>query len=329
MNRSKSPLSSGPAAAIAAAFALAIAAPLPASAQQKFVTIGTGGVTGVYYAVGGAICRLVNKDRVKTGIRCSVESTGGSVYNVNTIKAGELDFGMTQSDVQYQDANGTGPFKEADKDLRAVFSVHPEPFTLVARKEAGIAKFTDLKGKRVNVGNPGSGTRSAMDELLAAEGMKVTDFALASELKADEHGPALCDNKIDAFFYGVGHPSANIQDPTTTCGAKLVPIADAAVDALVAKHPYYAKVTIPGGIYANNPQPTPTYGVLATMVTSAKVPADTVYTITKAVFENLDEFKKLHPAFAHLDAKNMVKDGLSAPLHDGALRYYREKGWMK
>jgi TRAP transporter TAXI family solute receptor len=283
----------------------------------------------VYYAVGGAICRLVNKDRVKTGIRCSVESTGGSVYNVNTIKAGELDFGMTQSDVQYQDANGTGPFKEADKDLRAVFSVHPEPFTLVARKEAGIAKFTDLKGKRVNVGNPGSGTRSAMDELLAAEGMKTSDFALASELKADEHGPALCDNKIDAFYYGVGHPSANIQDPTTTCGAKLVPITDAAVDALVAKHPYYAKVTIPGGIYANNPQPTPTYGVLATMVTSAKVPADTVYTITKAVFENLDEFKKLHPAFAHLDAKNMVKDGLSAPLHEGALRYYREKGWMK
>ena len=317
------------AAAPAIALALAIAQPLPAAAQQKFVTIGTGGVTGVYYAVGGAICRLVNKDRAKTGIRCSVESTGGSVYNVNAIKAGELDFGMAQSDVQYQDVNGTGPFKEGDKDLRAVFSVHPEPFTLVARKEAGITKFTDLKGKRVNVGNPGSGTRSAMDELLAAEGMKVSDFALASELKADEHGPALCDNKIDAFFYGVGHPSANIQDPTTTCGAKLVPINDAAVDALVAKHPYYAKVSIPGGIYANNPQPTPTYGVLATMVTSAKVPADTVYTITKAVFENLDEFKKLHPAFAHLEAKNMIKDGLSAPIHEGALRYYREKGWMK
>jgi len=317
--------------AIASGLALAFAfAGSPATAaDQKFVTIGTGGVTGVYYAVGGAICRLVNKDRAKTGIRCSVESTGGSVYNVNTIKAGELDFGMTQSDVGYQDYNGTGPFKEADKDQRSVFSVHPEPFTLVARKEANITKFTDLKGKRVNVGNPGSGTRSAMDELLAAEGMKVGDFALASELKADEHGPALCDNKIDAFFYGVGHPSANIQDPTTTCGAKLVPIADAAVDALVAKHPYYAKVSIPGGIYANNPQPTPTYGVLATMVTSAKVPADTVYIITKAVFENLDEFKKLHPAFAHLDAKNMVKDGLSAPIHEGALRYYREKGWVK
>ncbi len=318
----------GPAVA-ALALAAALVAPVPAAAQQKFVTIGTGGVTGVYYAVGGSICRLVNKDRAKTGIRCSVESTGGSVYNVNAIAGGELDFGMAQSDVQYQAFNAAGSFKEPHKDLRAVFSVHPEPFTLVARKEAGITKFTDLKGKRVNVGNPGSGTRSAMDELLVAENMKTSDFALASELKADEHGPALCDNKIDAFFYGVGHPSANIQDPTTTCGAKLVPIADPAVDALVAKHPYLAKVTIPGGIYAGNPQATPTYGVLATMVTSSKVPADVVYTITKAVFENLDEFKKLHPAFAHLDAKNMVKDGLSAPIHEGAARYYKEKGWMK
>jgi uncharacterized protein len=316
---------------IGASLAVALSLTLsPAvSAQQKFVTVGTGGITGVYYAVGGAICRLVNKDRAKTGLRCSVESTGGSVYNVNTIKAGELDFGMTQSDVQYQDYNGTGPFKEADKDLRAVFSVHPEPFTVLARKEANIKQFADFKGKRFNVGNPGSGTLSAMEELLATMNFKMTDFALASQLKADEHGPALCDNKIDGFFYGVGHPSANIQDPTTTCGAKLVSLTGPAVDELVKKHPYYAYATIPGGMYANNPEPTKTYGVLATMVTSAKVPADTVYVITKAVFENFDEFKKLHPAFANLDPKNMIKDGLSAPLHEGAACYYREKGWIK
>jgi hypothetical protein len=311
------------------AVAALLLAPSAATAQQKFVTIGTGGVTGVYYAVGGAICRLVNKDRAKHGIRCSVESTGGSVYNVNAVKSGELDFGMAQSDVQYQAYNGTGPFKEPDKTLRAVFSVHPEPFTVVARKEANIKQFTDFKGKRFNVGNPGSGTRSSMEELLTALGMKMSDFSLASELKADEHGPALCDNKIDGFFYGVGHPSANIQDPTTTCGAKLVPLTGPAIDALVAKHPYYAKVTIPGGIYANNPDPTPTYGVLATMVTSSKVPADVVYVITKAVFDNLDEFKKLHPAFAHLSAEAMVKDGLSAPMHEGAIRYFKEKGLIK
>jgi uncharacterized protein len=325
----RSKISAMLALAAGTAFASALLLPSAAMAQQKFVTIGTGGITGVYYAVGGAICRLVNKDRAKHGLRCSVESTGGSVYNVNTIKASELDFGMAQSDVQYQGYKGVAPFKEPYADMRAVMSVHPEPFTLVARKEANIKSFTDFKGKRLNVGNPGSGTRSAMEELLGAMNMKVTDFALASELKADEHGPALCDNKIDGFFYGVGHPSANIQDPTTACGAKLVPLTGPGIDALVKKSPYYAYATIPGGLYSGNPEPTKTYGVLATMVTSAKVPADVVYVITKAVFDNFDEFKKLHPAFANLDAKNMVQDGLSAPLHEGAARYYREKGWIK
>ncbi len=303
----------------------------PAAAQQKFVTIGTGGVTGVYYAAGGAICRLVNKDRAKHGIRCSVESTGGSVFNVNTIKAGELDLGFTQSDVQYNATKGLNQFAKDGPvgDLRAVFAVHPEPFTVVARKEANIGKFEDFKGKRFNVGNPGSGTRASMEELLGALGWKLSDFSLASELKADEHGPALCDGKIDGFFYGVGHPSANIQDPTTSCGAKLVSLSGPAVDKLVEGKPYYAKVTIPAGLYPNNPQATNTYGVLATVVASSKTPADTIYAVTKAVFDNFDEFKKLHPALAHLKPEDMVKNGLSAPLHDGAARYYKEKGWIK
>jgi TRAP transporter TAXI family solute receptor len=316
------------AAAAAMAGALASA---PAVAQQKFVTIGTGGVTGVYYAAGGAICRLVNKDRAKHGIRCSVESTGGSVFNVNTIKAGELDLGFSQSDVQYNATKGLGQFKDAGAwgDQRAVFSVHPEPFTVVARKEANIKAFTDFKGKRFNVGNPGSGTRASMEELLAAMGWKLGDFALASELKADEHGPALCDGKIDGFFYGVGHPSANIQDPTTSCGAKLVSVTGPAVDKLIADKPYYAKAVIPGGLYPNNPDATTTYGVLATVVSSAKTPPETVYQVVKAVFDNFEEFKKLHPALGHLKPENMVKDGLSAPLHEGAARYYKEKGWIK
>ena len=211
--------------AIAVALLAATAFSIPAAAQQKFVTIGTGGVTGVYYAAGGAICRLVNKDRAKHGIRCSVESTGGSVFNVNTIKAGELDFGFAQSDVQYNAVKGLGSFKDAGAygDLRAVFSVHPEPFTVVARKEAGIKTFADFKGKRFNVGNPGSGTRASMEELLAAMGWKMSDFSLASELKADEHGAALCDGKIDGFFYGVGpsvgqHPGP---DDLLRCEARL------------------------------------------------------------------------------------------------------------
>ena len=306
-----------------------LSAGTPAAAQQKFVTVGTGGVTGVYYAVGGAVCRLMNKDRAKTGLRCSVESTGGSVFNVNAIKSGELEFGLTQSDIQYNASKGEGQLKgKADPDLRAVFSVHPEPFTVLARKDAGVTKFEDFKGKRFNVGNPGSGTLASMEELLAQMKWTKADFSLAAELKADEQGTALCDNKIDGFYYGVGHPSAAIQDPTIACGAKLIPMTGPAIDALLAAHPYYAKATIPGGMYANNPNPTETYGVLATVVTSAKVADDTVYAMTRAVFENFDEFKKLHPAFANLEPKDMIKNGLSAPLHPGAIKYYKEKGWM-
>ncbi len=301
----------------------------PAQAQQKYITIGTGGVTGVYYPAGGAICRLVNKDRKAHGIRCSVESTGGSVFNINTIMAGELDMGVAQSDVQFNAVKGRKQFKAPFTELRAVFSLHPEPVTVVVGKESNITSFAALKGKKFNVGNPGSGTRATLDELIGAMGWSIKDFALASELKADEHGPALCDGKIDGFFYLVGHPSANIQDPTTVCGAKLVSVTGAAVDKLVRANPYYAYAIIPAGLYPGNPQETKTYGVLATMVSSTRTSTDTVYQVVKAVFDGFADFKKLHPAFQVLKPENMIKDGLSAPLHDGAVKYYKEKGWMK
>ena len=318
-------------AAFAAAFAASALPQVANAQQQKFITVGTGGVTGVYYPAGGAICRLVNRDRAKHGLRCSVESTGGSVANVNLLKSGEIEFGVAQSDVQFNATKGQGQFQKdgAMGDLRAVFALHPEPFTVVARKEANIAKFEDFKGKRFNVGNPGSGTLASMNELLGAMGWKMSDFGLASELRPDEHGPALCDGKIDGFFYAVGHPSANIQDPTTICGAKLVNLTGPAVDKLIKEKPYYAVATIPGGMYPNNAQATTTFGVQATIVSSAKVPADVVYTVVKTVFDNLDEFKKLHPALANLKPEDMVKNGLSAPLHDGAAKYYKEKGWIK
>lgn len=316
---------------IAAALALGatLASPV-AVAQQKFVTIGTGGVTGVYYVAGGAICRLMNKERAKHGIRCSVESTAASVYNVNTIKAGELDFGVAQSDVEYNAVKGLAQFKEGGPhtELRAVFSVFPEALMVLSRKEANVKKFEDFKGKRYNVGNPGSGTRATTDMLMANMGMKTSDFTLTSELKPDEHGAALCDNKIDGFGFVVASPAANIQDPTTTCGAKLVNITGPGVDKLVKDYPYFAKVTIPGGMYPGNPEAVKTFGVVASFVTSSKVPDNVVYAMVSAVFDNFDEFKKLHPALANLDPKDMIKNGISAPLHPGAVKYYKEKGWM-
>lgn len=320
----------GAALTAGAALCAMLAAPLPAAAQQQFVSIGTGGVTGVYYAAGGAICRLVNKDRADHGVRCSVESTGGSVFNVNTIKAGELDLGVVQSDVAYNAYHGDGQFNDAGefKKLRSVFSLHPEPFTVVTRKEANISEFNDLKGKRFNVGNPGSGTRASMEQLLAKMGTDLSFFSLASELRPDEHGQALCDGKIDGFFYGVGHPSANIQDPTTTCGAQLVPLTGDAPSALVDEFPYYANVTIPGGLYPNNPNDTETYGVLATFVTSEDVDDKLVYEVVKAVFNNFEDFKRLHPAFNLLEKESMVSDGLTAPLHPGAEKFFKEQGLL-
>lgn len=300
------------------------------AAEKKFITIGTGGVTGVYYPTGGAICRLVNKGRKDHGVRCSVESTGGSVYNLNTIRAGELDMGVAQSDWQYHAYNGTSKFEDQgpNKDLRAVFSVHPEPFTVVARADSGIKTFADLKGKRVNVGNPGSGQRGTMELVMGKMGWTMDDFALASELKSAEQSSALCDNKIDAIVFTVGHPSGSIKEATTSCDAKIVEVSGDVIDKLVADNAYYRTATIPGGMYRGNPDDTKTFGVGATFVSSTNADADTVYAVVKGVFENFDDFKKLHPAFGNLKKEEMIKDGLSAPLHDGAVKYYKEAGLM-
>ncbi|RLA08370.1 MAG: C4-dicarboxylate ABC transporter substrate-binding protein [Gammaproteobacteria bacterium] len=301
------------------------------AAEKSFVTIGTGGVTGVYYPTGGSICRLVNKGKKQHGVRCSVESTGGSVYNINTIRAGELDMGVAQSDWQYHAYNGTSKFKEkgAFKELRAIFSVHPEPFTVVARKDSGIKNLADLKGKRVNIGNPGSGQRGTMEVLMKAMGWSKSSFKLASELKSSEQSKALCDNKIDAMVFTVGHPSGSIKEATTTCDSVLVNITGPEVTKLVKDNDFYRTATIPGKMYRGTDADTTTFGVGATFVTSSKIPENVIYAVVKSVFENFDSFKKLHPAFNNLKKAEMVKDGLSAPLHKGAAKYYKEAGLLK
>ncbi|WP_252180484.1 TAXI family TRAP transporter solute-binding subunit [Endozoicomonas sp. 4G] len=302
-----------------------------ATPEQQFVTIGTGGVTGVYYPTGGAICRLVNKDRKDHGIRCSVESTGGSVYNLNTIRSGELDMGIVQSDWQYHAYEGSSAeFKDrgADKKLRAVFSVHPEAFTVVARKDANIVNFEDLKGKRVNIGNPGSGARGTMEQLMDVYGWSKATFSLTSELKSSEQAKALCDNKVDAFVFTVGHPSGTLKEATSSCDTVLVNVTGPEVEKLIADNPYYRSATIPGGMYQGNNKDTTTFGVAATFVSSSDINDEAIYNITKSVFENLETFKKLHPAFANLKKEEMISDGLSAPLHSGAKKYYEEAGLL-
>jgi hypothetical protein len=301
----------------------------PSQAETTFFSIGTGGVTGVYYPTGGAICRLVNRGRAAHGLRCSVESTGGSIYNLNTLRAGELDFGIVQSDWQYHAYEGSAKFADQGpfEGLRAVFSVHPEPFTVVARADAGIEHIDDLLGKRVNIGNPGSGQRGTMEVLMEAKGWTRDDFALTTALKAAEQSRALCDNKIDAMVYTVGHPSGSISEATSACEAVLVDVTGEVVDSLVADRPYYRKATIPGELYRGTPEPTKTFGVAATVVTRSAVSEPVVYALVSAVFDNFARFRRLHPAFERLTPEAMVSEGLSAPLHSGAARYYQEQGW--
>jgi TRAP transporter TAXI family solute receptor len=300
-----------------------------ATAQERFITIGTGGQTGVYYVVGQSVCRLVNRNSADHGLKCTAPSTGGSIANINAIKAGDMDMGVAQSDWQFHAYNGSSDYEgDAFEDLRAVFSVHPEPFTVVARADSGIETFDDLFGKRVNVGNPGSGQRATMDVVLEAMGRSMDDFSLASELKPAEQSAALGDNKVDAIVYTVGHPNGSIQEATSTVDADLVDVNNEAIQTLIAENPYYSSATIPGGMYSGNDEDTETFGVRATFVTSAEVPDDVVYETVKAVFDNFDRFKGLHPAFENLTPEEMVTEGISAPLHPGAERYYQEQGWL-
>lgn len=318
---------------LAGAAALAIAAgglaTTAQAADESFITIGTGGQTGVYYVVGQSICRLVNRGSSGHGIKCTAPSTGGSIDNINAIKNGDRQMGVAQSDWQHHAYNGTSKFEGQKYDkLRAVFSVHGEPFTVVARTDAGIKTFDDLKGKRVNIGNPGSGQRATMDVVLGAKGWSTDDFSLSSELKSAEQAAALGDNKIDAMIFTVGHPAGSIQEATTTTEANIVTVDGAAIEKLISENPYYAAATIPGGMYKGTDSDVQTFGVKATFVSSSDVPEETIYQVVKAVFDNFERFKKLHPAFANLKEADMIKGGLSAPLHDGAAKYYKEKGWM-
>ena len=275
------------------------------SFAAEFVTIGTGGVTGTYYPTGGAICRLVNQYKKETKIRCSVESTGGSVYNINTIKNGELDFGIVQSDIVYQASKGEGAYEDAN-----------------------INKLVDVKGKRINLGNPGSGNEATALTLFDASGIKKEDLSFAGALKASEMPDALRDDKIDGYFYMVGHPTANIKDASTSLDVKIVPIEGANVDSLIKKYPYFAKSNVPGGIYKGNDEPIPTFGVKAVLVTSDDVSVNAVYTVVKAILENFDEFKKLHPAYSEITKESLL-EGLSAPLHEGAKKYFQEAGLLQ
>jgi uncharacterized protein len=304
--------------------------PFSSLASAADLVIGTGSTAGVYFQAGRAICSLVNRQNAELKLTCQALPTKGSIANLQDLRDGKLQIALAQSDWQFHAVKGTGPFSSAGPDgkLRSLFSLYAEPFTVVARRDSGIATFKDLKGKRVNIGNPGSGQRATMEVVMAAMGWTADDFALADSLPADQQSLALCHDRVQAIVYTVGHPNPSIGKAIGLCDARIVDVSGPAIDKLVADNPYYAYTEIPGGIYSGNDEPVKTFGVTATVVASADLDADTAYAVVKTVFDNLDRFRGMHPAFGALEAKHMISDGLTAPLHEGAVRYYKEKGLM-
>ncbi len=341
---------------LAAALAAVLASSHAAGAGSlRFVTIGTGGASSTYRAVGEAICELLaeetgrdrspesasakpkpfapsfslpSKDNGEDAFRCSAPSTGGSTYNIKQLAKRAFNFGLTQSDWQYHAFNGTAQhLVRRYTGLRAVFSIHSEPFHVVVRKDSGIRRFEDLKGKRVNIGNPGSGQRGTMEVLMKVYGMDMEDFSKATELTSVEQAGALCNNRIDAFTITANAPDPNIALATNRCGARILPMDSAIERKLVAEQPYYAFFTLPKGTYKTMDEDVTTFGVRATLVTRSTASEKTVHALVRAVMENIDTFRNKNPALRVLDPQKMITEGLSAPLHPGALRYYKEKGW--
>lgn len=302
-----------------------------AAAGYKYVVFGTAGERGVYYPVGGTICRVVKRKIKEHGIRCTVESTGGSIYNLKAIRDKDMEIGFAQSDWQYNAYKGMGVFADegANENLRSLFSLHSEAFTVIVSKKSGIKKFDDLKGKRINIGNPGSGMRATMDDLMKLRGWTKDTFKQATEFTAGEQVRKLCDGVIDGFVFATGHPNGDIQEVTSKCDARLISLPNEVIQQLIKEHPYYSQVVIPSGMYIGTNEPIYSFGVKATVVTSKDVDDDVIYEIVKAVFDDFDNFKTTHPILSTLDKQKMMTDGLTAPLHDGAIRYFKEAGMMQ
>jgi TRAP transporter TAXI family solute receptor len=310
------------ASAVAGCMAVSVAlAPTP-------VTLATGTPGAIYHPVGNAICRMFNLASEHQATPCVAVSSDGSVANIRRIESGESTFGLSQTDVAYAAFHGEGPFAAAGPDpkLRMLIALYPEAFTVVARADAGIRDFQDLRDKRVGIGTSGAGYTFTRDVILGFYGWTISDPERVLELGPAEQNQALCSNKVDAIIFEAGHPNGLTQEATTGCRARLVRVAGPEINRLLATHPYYIASVIPGGMYAGNPDDVPTIGTQAVLVTSSNQPDELAYGVVKAVFENFADFRRLHPALATLKITNMVPSEAVIPIHPGALNYYREVG---
>ena len=294
-------------------------------------SLATGVPGGIYHPVGNAICRMFNRWDDHLAQPCVAAKSDGSVANIRRIQGNEATFGLSQTDMAYAAFHGQGPFKSTGPTLglRMLIALYPEAFTVIARADTEIRDFADLRGKRIGIGMSGSGYTFTRDVVLGFYGWTIQDSERVLELGPAEQNQALCDNQVDAIIIEAGHPDGLTQEATQSCDAKLVRVAGPEIDGLLATHSYYVASVIPGGMYAGNPGDTATFGSRSVLIASSRLPDDLAYDMVKAVFENLDEFRRLHPALASLSPQDMVPSEAVIPIHPGALRYYREKGLLR
>ncbi len=305
-----------------------------AGKKPDYVNIGTASMGGSYYPTGGYICNVINKSRKKYGhnIRCSVESTGGSIANLRAIQAGDLNVGMAMASSQLSSWNGTGKMKNdgPNKNLRFLFSIVEEPMHLVARKDANIKSFADLKGKVVNTGSVGSGTEAQVYNIVKRYGEKPEDFfKQETKLTTREQATALCDGKIDAFVWVTAVGAATITEAANTCDVDIVPLNDAVINEMVAERSDAAPMIIPAGAYKGLEEDVISWGAPGTVVASADVPEQTIYYLVKGVFDDIERFKQQSPMYKNLTREWAATAGKTAPYHPGALKYYKEVGLVK
>jgi uncharacterized protein len=316
--------------AIKQAHAQTQAKPAPA------VLVGTGLPSGVYFAVGNAVCRLAQRTPPKTSaadhdrLQCGVQATGGTVANIDALRSGAMDLALLQSDGAFNAAQGLGRYEgKPFRKLRSVFSLHAEPLQLLALRSERIGSFLDLKGRKVNIGPKGTAQHEMLTELFRLHKMDAGSFAQVLTLPSSQQVQAMCDGDVEALGMMIGFPNAGFARAMRDCNAQLINADTEAIRRLIAGKPYFSEVRLPKGTYPSMPGDITTFGVLAVLHTTSDVSADTVYRLVRRVFEQLDDLRAMHPALRQLDPQQMIRAGLTAPMHEGALTYYRERGWMR
>ena len=290
-------------------------------AEKKFLNIATGGTSGVYYPLGGAMAEIFNKSI--PGVNATAQSTGASVANINGLKDGSVQLAMVQNDITYYAASGTEMFKDKKVEgLKGLATLYPETVQIVTLEKTGIKDLAGLKGKRVAVGAAGSGTEANARQMLEAFGITYKDIK-AQYLSFGEAASNLKDGNIDAAFVTAGHPTAAIQDVAAQHKIVLIPVAGESVDKLIKQYPFYTKVTIAANTYPGQDKEAGAVAVKAMLVVTDKMDAQMAYDITKSLYGNLERIKAAH-AVGKLITKETAKDGMSVTLHPGAEKFFKE-----